>query len=130
MSRQKPNEAEVSERVGKATGEASASPSRGGTGRWSARRKVSVVLELLRGADLESLSRRHRVTAATLSAWREDFLASGEAGLKRRDLAVESEETRRLKSAVAELVTDKELLREKIRHLEASGPLGWWRSKR
>jgi hypothetical protein len=23
-----------------------------------------------------------------------------------------------------------ELLREKIRHLEASGPLGWWRSKR
>jgi transposase len=130
MSRQKPNEAEASERVGKATGEASASPSRGGTGRWSARRKVSVVLELLRGADLESLSRRHRVTAATLSAWREDFLASGEAGLKRRDLAVESEETRRLKSAVAELVTDKELLREKIRHLEASGPLGWWRSKR
>jgi hypothetical protein len=47
MSRQKPNEAEASERVGKATGEASASPSRGGTGRWSARRKVSVVLELV-----------------------------------------------------------------------------------
>jgi transposase len=130
MSRQKPNEAEASERVGKATGEASASPSRGGTGRWSARRKVSVVLELLRGADLESVSRRHRVTAATLSAWRDDFLASGEAGLKRRELAIESEETRRLKSAVAELATDKELLKEKIRHLEGSGPLGWWRSKR
>jgi transposase-like protein len=91
---------------------------------------VSVVLELLRGADLESLSRRHGVTAATLSAWRDDFLASGEAGLKRREVAVESEETRRLKSVVAELATDKELLKEKIRHLEASGPLGWWRSKR
>ena len=37
-----------------------------GTGRWSARRKVSVVLELLRGADLESVSRRHGVTAAKL----------------------------------------------------------------
>jgi hypothetical protein len=48
-----------------ATGEASASPTRG-TGRWSARRKVSVVLELLRGADLETLSRRHGVTAAKL----------------------------------------------------------------
>ena len=39
-----------------------------GTGRWSSRRKVSVVLELLKGADLESLSRRHGVTAAKLSA--------------------------------------------------------------
>jgi transposase-like protein len=91
---------------------------------------VSVVLEFLRGADLESLSRRHGVTAATLSAWRDDFLASGEAGLKRREVAVEAEETRRLKSVVAELATEKELLREKIRHLEATGPLGWWRSKR
>lgn len=130
MSRQKPGEAGASEGARRATGEASASPSRGGTGRWSARRKVSVVLELLRGADLESLSRKHGVTAATLSTWRDEFLASGEAGLKRREVAVESEETRRLKSVVAELATDKELLKEKIRHLEASGPLGWWRSKR
>lgn len=130
MSRQKPSEAGASEGARRATGEASASPSRGGTGRWSARRKVSVVLELLRGADLETLSRRYGVTAATLSAWRDDFLASGEAGLKRREVAVESEETRRLKSVVAELATDKELLKEKIRHLEGSGPLGWWRSKR
>jgi hypothetical protein len=37
-----------------------------GGGWWSAKRKVSVVLELLRGADLESTSRKHRVTAATL----------------------------------------------------------------
>lgn len=130
MSRQKPSEAGASEGARRATGEASASPSRGGTGRWSARRKVSVVLELLRGADLESLSRKHRVTAATVSAWRDEFLASGEAGLKRREVTSESEETRRLKSVVADLATDKELLKEKIRHLEASGPLGWWRSKR
>jgi hypothetical protein len=130
MSRQKPGEARASEGARRATGEASASPSRGGTGRWSARRKVSVVLELLRGADLESRSRKHRVTAATVSAWRDEFLASGEAGLKRREVTSESEETRRLKSVVADLATDKELLKEKIRHLEASGPLGWWRSKR
>src|SRR5437764_14570451 len=42
-----------------------------GAGRWSARRKVSVILELLRGADLESTSRKHRVTVATLTEWRE-----------------------------------------------------------
>jgi transposase-like protein len=130
VSRQKPGEAGASERARRATGEASASPTRAGKGRWSARRKVSVVLELLRGADLESLSRRHGVTAATLSTWRDEFLASGEAGLKRREVHVDDEETRRLKRVVADLATEKELLKEKIRHLEASGPLGWWRSKR
>ena len=88
------------------------------------------MLALLRGGDVETLSRRHRVTAAKISEWRDAFLASGEAGLKRRDVVVVDEETRRLKNVVADLATDKELLKEKIRHLEASGPLGWWRSKR
>lgn len=129
MSKQKPGEAGASEGARRATGEASASPTRG-AGRWSAHRKVSVVLELLRGADLETLSRRHGVTAAKISEWRDTFLASGEAGLKSREVAVEDEETRRLKSVVADLATEKDLLKEKIRHLEAGRPLGWWRSKR
>lgn len=105
-------------------------PTRIGTGRWSSRRKMSVVLELLKGTDLDSLSRRHGVTAAKLSQWRDDFLAGGEARLKHREEAVEDEDTRRLKGVVADLATDKALLLEKIRHLEASRPLGWWRSKR
>lgn len=130
MSRQKPDEAGASEGTRRATGEASASPTRGGRGRWSARRKVSVVLELLRGADLESVSRRQGVTAATLSSWRDAFLASGEVGLKSRETHVEDEETHRLKHVVAEQAVANELLKEKIRHLEGSGPLGWWRSKR
>jgi hypothetical protein len=91
---------------------------------------MSVVVELLKGTDLDSLSRRHGVTAAKLSQWRDDFLAGGEARLKHREEAVESEDTRRLKGVVADLATDKALLLEKIRHLEASRPLGWWRSKR
>lgn len=107
MSRQKPSEA-------------SASPTRAERGRWSAGRKVSVVLELLRGAELESVSRRHGVTAATIPAWRDDFLASGEAGLKRRETHVDDEETQRLKRVVAEQAATSELLREKIRHLEAN----------
>jgi Transposase len=129
MSKQKPGEAGASEGARRATGEASASPTRG-TGRWSARRKMSVVLEVLRGADLETLSRRHGVTAARISEWRDEFLAGGEDRLKYREVAVEDEETRRLKSVVADLATEKDLLKEKIRHLEAGRPLGWWRSKR
>lgn len=129
MSKQKPGEVGASEGARRATGEASASPTRG-TGRWSARRKMSVVLEFLRGADLETLSRRHGVTAARISEWRDEFLAGGEDRLKYREVAVEDEETRRLKSVVADLATEKDLLKEKIRHLEAGRPLGWWRSKR
>ena len=40
---------------------------RGVKGRWSSRRKVSLVLELLRGAELETTSRKYGVTGATLT---------------------------------------------------------------
>ena len=46
---------------------------------------MSVILELPRGADLESTSRKHRVTLATLTEWRDRFLAGGEASLKNRE---------------------------------------------
>ena len=100
-----------------------------GGGRWSAKRKVSVILELLRGADLESTSRKHRVTAATLSGWRDRFLVGGEAGLKSREADVEDEEKRRLKSVVASVSVDNELLREKIARLENGRPFVFWKSK-
>lgn len=51
-------------------------------GRESSRRKMEAVLRILRGEDLDSLSREVGVTAATLSEWRDDFLAAGQAGLK------------------------------------------------
>ena len=43
---------------------AAAAAVRGGKGRWSARRKITVVLELLRGAEMEATSRKYSVTAA------------------------------------------------------------------
>jgi transposase-like protein len=84
---------------------------------------------MLRGADLEGTSRKYRVTAATLSEWRDRFLASGEAGLKSREVTVDDEENRRLKSVVANLSVDNELLREKIARLEGNRPLAFWKSK-
>jgi hypothetical protein len=44
---------------------------RPGSGRWSAKRKMSIFLELCRGAELETTSRKYRVTAATLTEWRD-----------------------------------------------------------
>src|SRR5215831_11547867 len=105
------------------------SSARAGAGRWSAKRKVSLVLDLLRGADLESTSRKYRVTAATLIEWRDRFLAGGEGSLKSRESDIEDEEKRRLKSVVASVSVENELLREKIARLENGRPLAFWKSK-
>lgn len=129
MSNTKKHDSGASEGARRATEEASESSASPGGGRWSAGRKVSVILELLRGSDLESTSRKHRVTAATLSDWRDRFLAAGEASLKSREVDVEDEEKRRLKSAVATVSVDNELLREKIARLENGRPFAWGKSK-
>ena len=42
------------------------------------------MLRLLRGEELELVSRELGVTAATLFGWRDDFLAGGQAALKSR----------------------------------------------
>ena len=129
MSNAKKHDSGASDGARRATEDAPESSAIAGGGRWSTKRKVSVVLELLRGADLESTSRKHRVTAATLTEWRDRFLAGGEAILKSREVDVEDEEKRRLKSAIANVSVDNELLREKIARLEDSRPLafGKWR---
>ena len=109
--------------------DSSESSATAGGGRWSAKRKVSVILELLRGADLESTSRKYGVTAATLSQWRDGFLAGGEVGLKTRETEVDDGERRRLKSVVATVSIENELLREKIARMENGRPLAFWKSK-
>lgn len=113
----------------RATEQSPESPGPAGAGRWSARRKVSVILELLRGADLEGTSRKYRVTVATLTQWRDRFLTAGESGIKSREVEVEDEEKRRLKSVVATISVENELLREKIARLEDGRPFPAWRSK-
>ena len=129
MSEGKKHDSGAAEGARRATEQApESSPGLGG-GRWSAKRKMSVILELLRGADLETTSRKHRVTVAKLTEWRDRFLVGGEASLKSRPTDVEDEEKRRLKSAVATLCVDNELLREKIARLEDGRPFAFWKSK-
>lgn len=129
MSNTKKHDSGASEGARRATEDAPESFARAGAGRWSAKRKVSVILELLRGADLESTSRKYRVTAATLSEWRDRFLAGGESCMKSRESDVEDEEKRRLKSVVASVSVENELLRERIARMENGRPLVSWKSK-
>ena len=52
--------------------------------RWSPQRKAEVVLRLIKGEDLGTLSREIEVPAHELEEWRRVFLESGTAGLRRR----------------------------------------------
>jgi hypothetical protein len=98
--------------------------------RMSAGRKRDAVLRLLRGEALELVSRELGVTAAQLSAWREAFLAAGEAALKARPADGRDGEIGRLKAKVGELTMANELLGVRIEHLEAGRPLARRRSRR
>lgn len=129
MSTGKKHDSGAAEGARRATEQAPESSPAFGGGRWSSKRKLSVILEVLRGADLDSTSRKHRVTIATLTEWRDRFLASGEAGLKSREVEPDDEEKRRLKSVVANISVENELLREKIARLESNRPLAFWKSK-
>jgi transposase-like protein len=78
------------------------------------------VLRLLRGKDLELLSRELGVVASTLSLWREQFLAAGQLSLKGKTGQADErdEQISRLKKKVGELTMDNELLREKAQRLQ------------
>ncbi len=98
--------------------------------RMSARRKQAAVLRLLRGEDLELLSRELGVTAAELSGWRDRFLAAGEAVLKSRPADIRDAEIGRLKEKVGDLTMTNELLEARIERVEANRPLARRRSRR
>ena len=120
----------MDETVGVGVGPAARAHHAGGGGptpaprrRLSARSKQAAVLRLLRGEDLELVSRDLGVTAAALSAWREAFLAAGEASLRSRPAAAREAEIGRLKEKVGDLTMANELLAAKIERLELPRPL-------
>src|SRR5258707_12929029 len=67
-------------------------------GRMSRQRKTAAVLRLLRGEDLETVSRELGVTAATLTGWPGPFVAAGEAALSARPGRAQKLESDRLKA--------------------------------
>jgi len=89
----------------------------------SRQRKTAAVLRLLRGEDLETVSRGLGVTAATLSGWRDAFLAGGEAALTTKSATGEELESDRLKAKLGAALIERDLLHEKIAVLEANRPL-------
>jgi hypothetical protein len=93
----------------------SSTPKPGERGRFSSPRKATAVIRLLRGEDLELLSRELGITAAILSGWRDDFLAGGQAALKSRPTDDRDDEIARLRAKVGELTMNNELLLQRCR---------------
>ena len=119
---------EIKQTVGERPGAAerpqeSGAAALGRGGRMSRQRKTAAVLRLLRGEDLEMVSRSLGVTAATLSEWRDAFLAAGEAALTTRPGEGEELQSDRLKARLGQALIERDLLVEKIAVLEAGRPL-------
>jgi hypothetical protein len=98
--------------------------------RFSAKRKTEAVLRLLRGEDIELVSRELRVTAASLSEWREKFLEGGQEAMKRRPRDERDCEIGSLREKLDETTMANELLKERIGRMEAGRPLARRRSRK
>lgn len=98
-------------------------------GRYSARRKTAAVVRVLRGEDIDTVSREYGVTAATVSGWRDHFLAGGQAALKTREADERDEEVMRLKAKIGDITMENELLREENRRFKQNLPLASRRSR-
>lgn len=80
--------------------------------RWSANKKIDVVMRLLRGEPIEEVSRQVGVEVHRLVGWRDEFLECGKQGLKAK--RPRTEEDRRLAEAerkIGELTMENEILR-------------------
>ena len=78
--------------------------------RWTARRKVELLLQLIKGeVKLVDACREHDLKQSDVESWMETFLRAGERGLKARsedEQAVHDREVRELRAKVGELVLE------------------------
>ena len=98
--------------------------------RWSASRKRDVVVRLLRGESLDTVSREVGVELYRLEAWKTRALAGLELGLKAQAGEPLAAELDAAKRHIGELSMENELLRERARAAERRLPLATRRSRR
>jgi len=73
-------------------------------------KKKEIVLKVLRGEDIELLSREYQVTIADISTWRDTFISSGSNGFKRQPQATKLREAERI---IGRLQMELELVKKK-----------------
>ncbi|MGH8866230.1 MAG: hypothetical protein ACREVZ_16570 [Burkholderiales bacterium] len=93
--------------------------------RWSAPRKTELVLRLLRGDSLDSVSRDSQIPAHELESWKRAFLDAGMRGLKRQ-VEPEDRELIRTRAKIGELMMRLELAEDLI---EKRGLVDEWKKR-
>ena len=78
--------------------------------RKSASFKTSVVMELLRGESIQGISRKHGLTMAELSEWRDAFIANGMDGFKKKP---ENAKLGRAERRIGQLEMELDLVKKK-----------------
>src|SRR5437764_13748044 len=100
--------------------------------RWTAKRKVELLLQLIKGeATLVDACREHDLKQSEVEGWMEAFLQSGERGLKARsedEQALHDREVRELRAKVGELVLELDA-RKKLDALTGKPEKAFWRCR-
>jgi len=94
--------------------------------RWSAKKKLEVVLRLLSGETVDDVSREIGIEISKLDEWKREAIDGIEARFKVRNTDPRGAELCRAKQQIGELSMENELLRERIKK---QGPLVLVRSK-
>ena len=72
--------------------------------RWTARRKASLVLEVLKGQTTASeAARQHGLTVSEIEQWREDFLSQGTEALRMHPRDAEAKHRAEKKELLAKI---------------------------
>lgn len=84
--------------------------------RWTARRRVALVLSVLKGeTTVAEAARKHGLTIAEIEQWRDRFLLGAENALRARprdEEALREEEIKRLQRKIGELTMDLDIVKE------------------
>jgi transposase-like protein len=87
--------------------------------RWTAKRRVALVLSVLKGeTSVAEAARKHGLTVAEVEDWRDRFLVGAENALRNRpreEEALKEEQIKKLKQKIGDLVLDNDLLREALK---------------
>ncbi len=85
--------------------------------RWTANRKVEVVLALLKGGDASELCRKNGITKSQMYKWRDSFLEAGKDTLKGKQARKDArdKEISHLERTVGRLTMKLEILEEVAR---------------
>jgi len=87
--------------------------------RWTAKRRVALVVSILKGeTSVAEVARQHGLTVAEIEDWRERVLLGAGNALRSRprdEEAVKDEQIKKLKQKIGDLVLDNDILREALK---------------